>query len=63
MKITVWSYRNDDNATIHNHIETGWVKGNYPKPRRADYINQRSWKNMKWTKRHAYLVNNIVVNI
>lgn len=61
MKITVWNYVNDKGVIFHNHIENGWVDGDYPKPKKVEYTNQQAWKNMKWQKKYAHLVDGVVV--
>lgn len=61
MKITVWDILKKDGSTLHNHIENGWVEGNYPKPLKEEFTNQKSWENMDWVKKYATLVNDVVV--
>ncbi|XBW80149.1 hypothetical protein ABRD05_16575 [Bacillus velezensis] len=43
--ITVW-YKYDDkgNEAKLNHIEDGWVDGEYPKPIDSSFTNQKAWK-------------------
>ncbi len=31
-KITVWRRKNEDGVFEHNHIEDGWIEGEYPIP-------------------------------
>ncbi|MCY8944176.1 hypothetical protein [Bacillus atrophaeus] len=54
--ITVW-YKYDDksNEAKINHIEDGWVNGEYPKPIYPSYLNQEAWKKNDWERKHAYL--------
>lgn len=63
MKITVWNVRNDNGVIKLNHIEDGWSDNEYPLPIKKEYKNQESWKNMKWEKKYAHLVNDVVVYI
>jgi Zn-finger domain-containing protein len=59
MKITVWSMI-EKGVIRHNHIENGWVDNDYPKPLKGEYVNQKAWKNMKWIRKYAHLVNGVV---
>ncbi|MDU0074931.1 MULTISPECIES: hypothetical protein [Bacillus] len=54
--ITVW-YKYDDKGTEAklNHIEDGWVNGEYPKPLDPSYTNQEAWEKSDWKRKHAYL--------
>lgn len=63
MKITVWNIVNDKGVIYHNHIEIGWSDSNYPKPKKKEYVNQKAWENMKWIKKYAHLINDVVVYI
>jgi hypothetical protein len=60
MKITVWNMINDRGVIYFNHIENGWSDSVYPKPKKDEYTNQKAWENMKWIKKYAYLVNDVV---
>lgn len=61
MKVTVWSIKNDKGAVIFNHLENGWSESDYPLPKRIEFKNQEAWKNMKWTRKYANLVDGVVV--
>lgn len=62
-RITIWSILKENGDKIHNHIENDWVDGDFPLPFKKEFTNQLSWKNMKWKKRHAYLVDGKVVEL
>lgn len=57
MEITKWSVKKDDGSVSFNHIEDGWVDGDYPKPLKQEFTNQTAWKNMKWIKEYVHLIN------
>lgn len=62
-KITAWyAYLKDQNKFTFNHIENGWVDGDYPLPKKPEYTNQLSWAKMKWEKKHTYLKDGKVLN-
>jgi len=43
--ITVWyKYKTKCNEAKLNHIEDGWVNGEYPKPIYPSYTNQEAWE-------------------
>ncbi|UHC66481.1 hypothetical protein [Bacillus sp. FCW2] len=54
--ITVW-YKYDDkgNEAKLNHIEDGWVNGEYPNPIYPSFPNQEAWKKSDWERKYAYL--------
>jgi hypothetical protein len=60
MKITVWNQVDDKGTVYFNYIENGWADGEYPKPKKNEYINQKAWENLKWIKKYAHLVNDVV---
>jgi len=71
-KITIWEkycYEKDKDGKIvkttieHNHIEFGWVDGDYPMPlgNGEDFVKQKNWKNSKWVKKLGYMENNKVI--
>ncbi|AWX23454.1 MULTISPECIES: hypothetical protein [Bacillus] len=54
--ITVWYKYNDEGSEAKlNHIEDGWINGDYPKPKDPSYSNQEAWKKSSWKRKHAYL--------
>jgi len=57
MKITVWIKLNNG-VYEHNHIEEGHSFNQKPTPK---FDSQKSWLNNQWLKKHAYLVNNKIV--
>lgn len=63
MKITVWNHKNDKGIIKLNHIENGWVDGDFPQPIKKEFVNQKGWEKMKWEKKYANLVNGVVVYI
>lgn len=63
MKITVWNLVTDKGVIKMNHIEDGWVDGDFPKPKKKEFVNQKGWEKLKWTKKYANLVNDVVVYI
>lgn len=63
MKITVWNIVSDKGIVLHNHIENGWSDSNYPTPIKESFSNQKAWKNIKWVRKYAHLVNGVVIHI
>ncbi|OIR59208.1 hypothetical protein BLL41_21820 [Bacillus sp. FMQ74] len=54
--ITAWyKYNDKGNEAKLNHIEDGWVNGEYPKPIDPSFTNQEAWKKSSWERKHAYL--------
>ncbi|MGY0701834.1 hypothetical protein ACW6VA_11020 [Bacillus subtilis] len=54
--ITVWyKYDVKSNEARLNHIEDGWVNGEYPKPIDPLFSNQEAWKKSSWKREHVYL--------
>jgi hypothetical protein len=45
----------------HNHFSEGWSEEDYPLPVKEEYSNQKAWKDQKWQKKFAHLVDNKVV--
>lgn len=54
-KITVWSIIKTNGETTHNHIENGWIEGEYPQPIKKEFNNQLAWQKMKWKREYGYL--------
>jgi len=54
-KITKWSVITNDGKIKHNHIEDGWVKGDFPQPIKKEYTNQKAWEKLSWIRTVAYL--------
>lgn len=63
LKITSWSVLNKDGSTTYNHIENGWVEGEYPVPLKDDYNRQKVWSRSKWIKEHMYLRDGVIISI
>jgi hypothetical protein len=63
LKITVWNIKNDNGAIIHINIENGWSNNDYPNPLKDEFKYQETRKNIKWNKKFAHLVNDVVVYI
>lgn len=69
-KITVWKKvvkKKVEDGHIYlkyefNHIQDGWVDGDYPQPFKDEYVNQVNWKNDSWVKEFKYLVDGKIVN-
>jgi len=57
MKVTVWYRINKKGEQLHNHIEDGWIEGDYPLPVNPEYVNQKAWGNEKWEWEHKYLID------
>lgn len=61
-KITKWSTVDENGINKkHNHIEDGWIIGDYPKPIDSSFTNQEAWKKMNWIYEHGYLLDGKVV--
>lgn len=54
-KITKWSVITDDGKIKFNHIEDGWIKGEYPQPIKQEYVNQKAWEKLNWIRTVGYL--------
>lgn len=39
-KITAWKRKNEEEVYEHNHIEEGWIEGEYPVPSNIEYGNK-----------------------
>ncbi|MGG1457816.1 hypothetical protein ABE253_21465 [Bacillus subtilis] len=54
--ITVWyKYNNEGSEARLNHIEDGWVNGEYPKPIDTSFSSQEAWEKSDWERKHVYL--------
>ena len=65
MKVTLWYMLNPSNKQyVYNHLEEGHSLNDAPLPKKDlnsnVFENQKFWKNQKWKKQHATLINNVV---
>lgn len=58
-KVTLWYIFDKEKGTfVHNHLESGWVDGKYPKPKSPEFKNQQAWKKQEWVSRFKLLNEN-----
>lgn len=65
-QITVWQRFNEESKQFdHNHIEDGYIESLFPNSKLdidgKSFSAQKNWKNSKWKRIYATLVENKVL--
>lgn len=66
-KVTLWHRvkKNAEGTIIKsdfNHLEDGWVEGEFPLPKSNTFHNQKAWEKEFWTFEHKHITSDFVVS-